>query len=242
MKTSAKWIPVLLCCVSCARVYAADETAAQAAVEAVHAWYQTLGNGSDQEHLKEFGTVGGGVGPLMAAHQQLAAQLKARMDRDQFLVHYRGLAHMRLLQAHAVATSARGNYAQVFVEEERVMAIEGLPAMAWFEGLIEVTKTQEGWRISSLEQVKPEDLIDTLADHSPALHGDPVDVAMTHLQCKSEDCTVMRKAFPPPNATERLGRVTIQTPRGVNTVSLARLHDGEWVCIDTEAETTTTPK
>lgn len=235
MKTSVKWAVLLMCCLVCAPVHAADEVAMQAAVMAVHIWYDTLSRGSDQEHLTEFGTVGGGVGPLVEAYQQLAADLKQHMDRGQFLVHYRGLARMHLLQAHPVLTSARDNYVQVFVEEERTMAIEGVPVMAWFDGTIELTKGQDGgWKISSLENVKPEDLIDALSDHTP-WHDDPIDVAMARVGCKSEVCSVLKKALPP-NSAERLARVTVQSIRGVNTVSLARLHDGEWLPLDVEPE------
>lgn len=223
-----------MCCLGCVHVHAAGETAVEAALVAVHSWYEAIGDGSDQEHLKEFGMVGDGVGPLVQAREQLAAQLKERMDREQFLVHYRGLAHMRLLQAHPVLTTAHDNHVLVFVEEERTMAIEGVPVMAWFKGFIDVTKAQDGWKISSLENVKPEDIIDALGSHAQ-LHNDPTEVAMAHLQCKGEECSVIKKASPLNNA-ERLGRITIQTPHGASTVSLARLHDGEWLAVDTEAE------
>lgn len=237
MNAIAKCFVILLYCFIAAPAFAAEEVTVQAALEAVHGWYEALGNGSDQQHLKEFGVVGTGEGALLQAYQQLATELKQHMDRDQFLVHFRGLARMRLLQAHGLNTTAHENHVRVFVEEERTMAIEGVPVMAWFEGLIDVTKTQEGWKVSSIEDVKPEDIIDALRD-GPAWHGDPVEIAMAHLQCRSvEDCSVIKKAFPP-NSAERLGRVTIQTPHGVDTVSLARLHDGEWMPIDTEVEAT----
>lgn len=239
MKTSAISILVLLCA-ACICLHAAGETTTEAALEAVRNWYATIDDGSDQEHLKEFGVVGGGVGPLVHAHEQLAGQLKQHLDRDQFLVHYRGLARMRLLQAHAVLTTARDNYVQVFVEEERMMAIEGVPVMAWFEGFIEVTKAQDAWKISSLENVKPEDIIDALDDRGPQ-HDDPVQAALEHLQCKGEECGVIRKVLPS-NSAERLSRVTIQTPHGTDTVSLAHLHDGQWLPIDTEAEESAAPK
>lgn len=229
-----------MCCLGCAHVHAADEIAVQAAVTAVHVWYDTLGNGSDQEHLTEFGTVGGGVGPLIEAYQQLATELKQHIDRSQFLVHYRGLARMHLLQAHPVLTSAHDNYVEVFVEEERTMAIEGVPVVAWFDGTIELTKAPDGWKISSLENVKPEDLIDALGDHTP-WHNDPIDVAMARVGCKSEVCSVLKKAVPP-NSTERMARITIQALRGVDTISLARLHDGEWLPIDVEAEANSASK
>jgi hypothetical protein len=200
----------------------------------VHSWYTTIGDGSDQEHLKEFGTIGGGVGPLVEAHQQLAAQLKQHMDRDQFLLHYRGLAHMRLLQAHPVLTTARDNYVRVFVEEERTMAIEGLPVMAWFQGFIDVAKLQDGWKISSLDGVKPENIIEAL-DERALRRDDPVEAALAQLKCKAEECSVTKKTLPP-NSTERLGRVTIQTPHGTDTISLAHLHDGQWLAVYTEVE------
>ena len=240
MKTSALSVLLVLCCLCRIPAHAASETTVAAALAAVHSWYETIGDGSDQEHLKEFGTVGSGVGSLVHAYQQLANQLKDHMDRDQFLVHYRGLARMHLLQAHAVTTTARDNYVQVFVEEERTMAIEGIPAMAWFEGFIDVTKAPDGWKISSLENVKPEDIIDALENRAQR-RDDPAEAALARLHCKSEDCSVIRKALPP-NSMERLARVMIQTARGLETVSLARLRDGEWLPIDIEVETNGAPK
>lgn len=240
MKTSTRSLLVLICCLRCVHVHAASEATVEAALQAVHSWYDTIDDGSDQEHLKEFGLVGSGVGPLVQAHQQLAAQLRAHMDRDQFLVHYRGLARMHLLQAHAVSATARDNYAQVFVEEERTMAIEGVPVVAWFEGFIDVTKTPDGWKISSLENVKPEDIIDALGNNTPR-HDNAVEAALARLQCKAEDCSVVRRTLPP-NGTERMARVTIQRQHDIDTVSLAHLHDGEWLPVDTEIEAIPAPK
>lgn len=143
---------------------------------------------------------------------------------------------MRLLQAHVVNSTAKENYVQVFVEEERTMAIEGIPAVAWFQGFLGVTKTADGWKISSLEDVKPENIISTL-DDPLTKRSDPVEVALARLQCGSpEDCGVLKKVLPA-NSAERLGRVTIQTPRGLGTVGLARLHNGEWTPVDMEMET-----
>jgi hypothetical protein len=236
-----RWVGILICCFNSASAFGADETTVQTAVEAVHGWYHTLGDGSDQEHLKEFGAVGRGVGPLAQAHGQLAADLQKHMDRDQFFVHFRGLARMRLLQAHGVTSTANENYVQVFVEEERTMAIEGIPAVAWFQGFLSVTKTPDSWKISSLDDVKPENIISTL-DDPVTKRGDPVEVALTRLQCGSpEDCSVLKKTLPP-NSSDRLGRVTIQTPRGMGTVGLARLHNGQWTPVDIETETGSAPK
>jgi len=218
-----------------------ETNAKDEAVSAVHLWYETLGDGSDQEHLKEFGIVGGGQGPLVHAYEQLAAPLRKQMNREEFLAHFRGLARMRLLEAYAVNANMREDSVQVFVEEERTMVIEGIPAMAWFEGMLTLSRTPEGWRISSLENVKPEDLIDALDDRTPS-RGDPVQAARAALQCGSkDDCTVMRKAAAQ-NGAERLSKVTVETPRGIQTVWLVHLHDGDWKAIDTEVEAGATSK
>jgi len=234
VKAARNGVVFLLLGFGCLRAAAPETTAVDAAVGAVHGWYATLGEGSDQEHLTEFGTVGAGQGPLVQAYEHLAASLRKQMDREQFLAHFRGLARMRLLQAHPASATAREDYVQVFVEEERTMAIEGIPAMAWFQGFLTVTRSTEGWRISSLEDVKPEDIIDALDEHL-SRRSDPAEVAMARLGC-GEGCNIAKKTLPQ-NGTERLGRVTIQTPRGIEAVSVARLHDGEWAAIDAETET-----
>lgn len=235
MMAAARWLGGVLWCIGCMHASGADSAAAQAAVEAVHGWYETIGDGSDQDHLKEFGAVGEGLGPLLHAYEQLAPVLQKRMDRDKFLAHFRGLAHMRLLQAHAVTASAQENSVEVFVEEERLMGIEGLAADTWFAGFITAVKTPDGWKISDLEGVKPENIFQSLSEH-PSWRNDAVAAAMDRIQCNDpEDCVVTRKSLPV-NSTERMGRVTIQTGRRMETVWLARLHDGEWVPVDTKTE------
>lgn len=224
----------MLCCFGCVRAGALETSSAEAALGAVHVWYETLGDGSDQEHLQEFGTVGAGPGPLVHAYEQLAEALRKQMGRDQFLAHFRGLARMRLLQAHPVYATLGEDSVQVFVEEERTMAIEGIPAMAWFEGFVTVTRNPEGWRISSLGDVKPEDIIDALDEHLPG-RGDPVEAARARARCEKEACSVLRKTLTQ-SGTEHLNKVTLQTPHGIETVSLARLHDGEWKAIDSQPE------
>src|SRR5437588_11923944 len=67
---------------------------------AVQAWYKLAGEGADQARLSRYGTVGGGPEPLTEAYRQFAASLRRQMTEAQFFEHFRGLAHLRLLQAH----------------------------------------------------------------------------------------------------------------------------------------------
>jgi len=212
------------------------------AEDAVRAWYQIVDDGSDQTHLKEFGTVGQGPGPLEDAYQTLAPTLRSQMSFSEFFAGYRGLAHLSLLQSHSMPGS-QPDSAQVFVEEERTMALEGVPVMAWFVGPVTVTKTGEGWKISDIKDVKPEDIISALSGgHMPA-RLDAMEVAMASLHCNgtTTTCTVKTKLLPQSTAA-RLGRVTVQTPEGVVSVSLAKLHDGIWVVLETKQETSSPEK
>ena len=125
--------------------------------------------------------MGEGVGPLQDAYQALSPTLRGEMTSDEFLAGYRGLAHLSLLQSHLVASSP--DSAQVFVEEERTLAMEGLPVMAWFVGSVTVTRTAEGWKISDLKGLKPEDIISTLIGGHMAGYFEASEVAMARLRC-----------------------------------------------------------
>src|ERR1700730_13361176 len=96
------------------------------AAAAVQAWYKIAGDGADQAHLSRYGTVGGGPEPLTEAYRQLAPSLRQQMTEAQFFEHFRGLAHLELLQAHLVDSDAKPDL-QVFVEEERTMDFAGVP-------------------------------------------------------------------------------------------------------------------
>src|ERR1700680_1636570 len=88
----------------------------QDAVAAAQAWYKLAGGGADQAHLLGYGTVGGGPYPLTKAYQQLAPSLRQQMTEAQFFDHFRGLAHLELLQAHVVDSDANKPDLQIFVE------------------------------------------------------------------------------------------------------------------------------
>jgi hypothetical protein len=205
--------------------------------DAVRAWYQIVDDASDQAHLKEFGTVGEGLGPLEDAYRNLAPTLRSQMTGEEFLAGYRGLAHLSLLQSH-IMPGAPLDSAQVFVEEERTMAMEGVPVMAWFVGPVTVTKTGDGWKISDLKGVKPEDIISTVISG----HLEAPEVAMASLHCNATTACTVKSRMLPQNTATRLGRVAVQILDGLYTVSLAKLHDGAWVVIETKQETSSPGK
>jgi hypothetical protein len=208
------------------------------ATEAVRAWYNVVDDGSDQAHLLEFGTVGSASAPFHDAYLELSPRLRMRMTEAQFFAHYRGVARLKLLQAHA-ANSEQG-VMRVFVEEERIAVLAGVPAMAWFAGFIEVTPASSGWKISSFKDVTPEDIITMpLGGHQP-WRANPEDVALVGLKCfpGQRECTVMSSSLSLPgqmpddtSTAKQPAIVTIQTPDGTRRVELARLHSGEWVIV-----------
>ncbi|MBV9503216.1 MAG: hypothetical protein JO138_27905 [Acidobacteriaceae bacterium] len=206
------------------------------AEDAVRNWYQVVNNGSDQQHLADFGIIGDGPQPLERAYSSLAPTLRSRMSREEFLAGYRGLARLTLLQDHSM-TGSSPDSERVLVEEERTMVLEGIPAVAWFEGLITVTKTSEGWKISELKDVKPEDIISTPIGGEMPWHTDPAAVAMASLHCEgAAGCKIKTKPLPQTTST-RPGKVTVQTPDGLYTVSMAKLHNGSWIVLETKQET-----
>jgi hypothetical protein len=164
-----------------------------------------------------------------------------RLSEAQFFAHYRGLARLKLLQAHAANGGQR--MLRVFVEEERIAVLAGVPAMAWFAGFIEVTPTSHGWKISSFKDVKPEDIITMpLGGHQP-WRANPEDVALVGLRCfpNGPGCKIVSNSLsltgrnPADSSTARQPAIlTIQTPGGRRRVELARLHSGEWVIVRDE--------
>src|SRR5579864_5883562 len=127
-------IPILLISLDHQSWAQPDRTADAAA--AVQAWYRIAGDGADQAHLSRYGTVGGGPEPLIEAYQELAPSLRLQMTEAQFFEHFRGLAHLKLLQAHVVDSGTNDPDLQVFVEEQRTMDFAGVPAVAWYKGFL----------------------------------------------------------------------------------------------------------
>src|SRR5262249_49517597 len=153
-----------------------------------------------QAHLIDFGAVGSGPAPLEEAYRQLAPSLRQRMTRDQFFAHFQGLAHLKLLQAHAAYVADKP--ARIFVEEERTMVINGIPAVAWYAGVVAMTLTPDGWKVSSLQDVRPEDIISLeLGGHQP-WRADPEYVALVQFHCFEPvaNCKVISNSLSSGNA------------------------------------------
>jgi hypothetical protein len=204
----------------------------QDAVAAVQAWYKLAGNGADQAHLLRYGTVGGGPYPLTEAYQQLAPSLRQQMSEAQFFEHFRGLAHLELLQAHVVDSDADKPDLQVFVEEERTMDFAGVPAVAWYKGFLAMTQTS-GWKISSLKGITPEDIIShSLGGHSPWVF-DPEQVATLSIQpCCSNGAPNCKRIGETVSSNDQTAEASISACGAVYRVRMAKLHSGEWTFLD----------
>jgi hypothetical protein len=162
------------------------------------AWYGTIGDGSNQRDLLDYGTVGGSSYPLTEAYRQLDDSLRLEMTEAQFFAHFRGLAQLKLLQTHAACEGEVSGSARVLVEEERTFAIEGIPGIAWYWGFVTLTKTPLGWRISELKGVHPEDIITlALGGHMP-YRENPDEMAMVYFQCaRQASCKLIESSRRP---------------------------------------------
>jgi hypothetical protein len=205
----------------------------QDAAAAVQAWYKLAGNGADQAHLLRYGTVGGGPYPLTKAYQQLAPSLRQQMTEAQFFEHFRGLAHLELLQAHVVDSDADRPDLQVFVEEERTMDFAGVPAVAWYKGTLAMTQTADGWKISSLKDITPEDIIShSLGGHMPWVF-EPEQVATLSIQpCCSNGAPNCKQIGKTISSNGQTAEVSISACGAAYQVRVAKVHSGEWIFLD----------
>jgi hypothetical protein len=206
------------------------------AVAAVRAWYHVAEKGSDQSHLLDYGTVGSGPFPLMQAYRMLAPSLRSKMTEAQFFEHFRGLAQVRLLQAHAIHSGKPEQSILVFVEEERTLVMQGVPAVAWFQGLLTVSRTPAGWVIADLSRVKPENIVSfSLGGHQPwVFNSEDVALVNTDEACcgnGSPNCQEMGKTVAEDGAT---AEATTRACGRVYRARLAKLHSGVWVFLDKE--------
>ena len=197
------------------------------AVAAVLAWYDTIGDGSNQAEMSGFGTVGDGPQPLAEAYQQLHPSLRQRMSELGFFVYFRGLARLRLLQVRPSCDGQPPESAKILVEEERTLVIEGIPAVAWYWGLLTLTRTPQGWQISDLDDIHPEDIISLpLGGHMP-YRRNPAEVARAYLKCADPaKCevieTLMHTHGVPvalPNANSGPARTVIRPDGSLGTVA-----------------------
>lgn len=116
------------------------------------------------------------------------------------------------------------------VEEERTMALQGIAAVAWYQGFLDVRRAADGWRIASLKDVQPEDIISLrLGGHMP-WREDAAEVSRIHLRC-APDCQATVSKTEAGVAT-----VTVQSKTAKQEVELAQLHSGEWVVLDVRSQ------
>ena len=199
--------------------------------QSVREWYKAF-EGSAGVRAQYQGYVGG---RFTRAYDLLAPALKEKMSRMVFEETYAELAHVQLLQAHLIAAKSTTREGAVFVEEERTVVFNNaVPAVAWYEGTLQLTRTLDGWRITAID-VHPEDLISVnYGGHQP-WRNDPVEVARIAVQsiygvsALPASCTTRATALESGIADiDVCGDSRAQ-------VRVVKLHSGEWRVINVEA-------
>ena len=188
------------------------------AVQAVSDWYKAFDGASGSE-LKQFGSIGTGRSGLERAYKLLAPEFRAHTSDPVFEKEYATVAQVKLLQAHLVGVEPDDKTAQVFVEEERTVLLEGINAVTWYEGNLHVVNVNGQWQIASFA-LKPEDIISGLGGHMP-WRSDPVTVAEVQLGSGFHLCSPLAKN----SSGEVQLTVCSDQPRAVR---LTRLHNGYW--------------
>jgi len=199
--------------------------------QSVRDWYRAF-EGSAGVRAQYQGYVGG---RFTRAYDLLAPALKGKMSRMVFEETYAELAHVQLLQAHLVAAKSTARESVVFVEEERTVVFNNaVPAVAWYEGTLQLTRTPDGWRITAID-VHPEDLISVnYGGHQP-WRNDPVEVARIAVQplygvsALPASCTTRAAAL-------ESGMADIDVCGDSRArVRVVKLHSGEWRVITVES-------
>src|SRR6185436_19833974 len=91
-------------------------------------------------------------GRFTRAYGLLAAALKEKISPTVFEETYAEVAHVHVLQAHLIASKSTTREGAVFVEEERTVVFNNaVPAVAWYEGTLQLTRTPDGWRITAID-------------------------------------------------------------------------------------------
>jgi hypothetical protein len=202
-------------------------------VQAVRAWYTVFDDASGAKGQYS-GFVGNGSGPFPKAYQLLSPMLQARMSELTFEESYAQVAHMELLQANLARLDQKAGEADVFVEEERTVVLDRIPAVAWYEGTLHLTETSGARHIAEIA-LTPEDIISmTYGGHQPWL-GDPLEVAkyasgqsQTNNSNSGQPCS---SAVPQPRSG--ILEVDICGNRRYR-VRMVKLHSGEWRVISTD--------
>jgi hypothetical protein len=214
-------------------------------IQVVRAWYRAFGNASGSK-AQYNGTVGDLSSPFPQAYRLLSPVLQGRMSEQAFEQTYAQVAHMALLQAHLASVDKNTGLADVFVEEERTIVLErtntspGIPAIAWYEGTLHLTKLSGAWQIAAFD-LGPEDIISMEhGGHEPWL-ADPDEVAKV---AAGQFCQYGRIncGRPCSSAVPRLksgiAEVYICADRRYRE-RLVKLHSGEWRAISSDPRPTT---
>jgi hypothetical protein len=199
--------------------------------QSVRDWYKAF-EGSAGVRAQYQGYVGG---RFTRAYDLLAPALKEKISPVLFEETYAELAHVQLLQAHLIASKTSTREGAVFVEEERTVVFnKAVPAVAWYEGTLQLTRTSDGWRITAID-IHPEDLISVnYGGHQP-WRNDPAEVARIAVQ------PIYGVSGLPASCTTRAparesGIADIDVCGDSRArVRVVKLHSGEWRVIDVES-------
>lgn len=194
-------------------------------VKAVRSWYNIVRKGS---------WVAGGDGGTLGdpqryriAYQRLAPNLRAALSEKSFLDLFTHTVYVRLDQAELISTD--GQHATVFVEDQRDMILEDLPATVRYYGSISLVREHEGWAIDGF-QIAPEESMISLRDFGHSSAGYINDTSMVafgqYLEVPGVDPRHIRV---PANISQ--GPVMVTYDDGVNKVvlELAKLYSGGYV-------------
>lgn len=200
--------------------------AAEPPVAAVEDWYKILGDASGAE-AQYGGTVAGGTAGLSQAYQRLAPSLRSSLTEAVFDRRYARIAHVTLLQAHLVRMDIANHAATVFVEEERTVVLEKIPAVAWYAGEVRLMESAGEWKISGFD-LAVEDIISLAYGGHMPYRSDPNEVSRVAVGQDTHLCSEGKSKIEQNAAT-----VYVCNPLK-HTVRLVQLHSGEWRTIGIE--------
>lgn len=141
-------------------------------VKAVRGWYEIVKRGSWVE-AGDGGTLGGPE-RYRRGYQMLAQSFRTRVGEKSFLDRFTHTVYIRLDQAELI--NADGKHATVFVEDERDMLLDNLPATVRYYGSITLVRDRNGWVIDGFNIVPEESMI-ALRDFGHGSEGAIIDTA-----------------------------------------------------------------
>src|ERR1700693_3702736 len=106
-------------------------------LQSARAWYAVIGPGSGSAVAFDYGTLGGSR-PYEEGYAMLDSGFRAKESLTAFLTGFARTAYIRLGQAELMEADEAS--ATVFVEDERDMHLEGLPATVRYFGHVRLTR------------------------------------------------------------------------------------------------------